>query len=49
MAEVNALDVACPNCGAEIGRPCIDASTGEPKEAPCRVRKQVALGHGEEA
>lgn len=40
-----ALSVACSNCGAALGQPCVDPSTGEPKAAPCRVRKQAALGH----
>jgi hypothetical protein len=39
------LEVKCPYCGAEPGQPCVDKDTGEPKAAPCRVRKQVALGH----
>ena len=46
---MDTLDVKCPNCGAEPGQPCVDTTTGEPREAPCRIRKQVALGHGPEA
>ena len=41
----NALDVKCPHCGAEPGQPCIDLATQEIQVAPCRIRKQLALGH----
>jgi hypothetical protein len=42
---MTALEVKCPNCGAESGQPCVDKSTGETREAPCRIRHQLALGH----
>lgn len=35
-----ALTVACPNCGAVIGQACSTPS------GLCRIRKQLALGHG---
>jgi hypothetical protein len=43
-----ALGVVCPNCGAASGQPCVDRETGESREAPCRIRKQAALGHSTE-
>jgi hypothetical protein len=35
-----ALAVMCPNCDAEIGQACSTPS------GLCRIRKQIALGHG---
>jgi hypothetical protein len=42
---MTALEVKCPNCGAEPGQPCVDKATGEQRDGPCRIRHQAALGH----
>lgn len=41
-AYFGALDIACPHCGAEIGRYCTNSDTGRLRRAPCVPRCRVS-------